>query len=490
MSLLAYHQFELIYQNPGADVSVYRAYNQATHNPVVIKQLRCTSLSQANAAIAESLTQARLSHPHICQVYECFLQEEGSGYVAVLVVEMMESDLFKEITKRAEQQQYWNEREVVEHLRDMAGALAYAETQGVAHRDIKPHNIFINTEGRVKIGDFGSAAFSVERNLRTTLQGSPYFLSPELKQVYLNSLTGQVATHSYNPYLSDVYSLGLTVLYMALLEAPGVFAILEMLEVHTADILERFVQWPTLKYVLHYMLAVEPSQRVSFQHIADYCRSQLGGGIEPVLIEEQKERTEFAASRSLPVQPSRPPCLACQHPLPSDTSWQDSLESDLRNNSELLAQVCSKACLLELISDQPPRPLACMFDGKLLAQHPKSIRLNCQHGFCNQACLTKYLGFGRCNEDESVTLRCKVCHADYCEDQLRCFYKGNSQMREMVRLVRNNPKCQKCNTGGIEITLDCRHRLCLKCLSLLSPPKQRTRVICPVCCKSQVWNNS
>ena len=485
MSLLAYYQFELIYQNPGADVSVYRAYNQATHTPVVIKQLRCTSLSQANAAISESLTQARLSHPHICQVYECFLKEEGSGYVAVLVVEMMESDLFKEITRRAEQQQYWSEREVVEHLRDMAGALAYAEKQGVAHRDVKPHNVLISAEGRVKIADFGSAAFSVERNLRTTLQGSPYFLSPELKQVYLSSLTGQAGTHSYNPYRSDVYSLGLTVVYMALLEAPGVFAILEMLEARTADILERFVQWPTLKYILHNMLAVDPSQRVSFQNIADYCRSQLGECIE----EEQTERKEFAHSRSLPVQPSRPLCLACQRPLPSDTLWQYNLEPYLSTNSELLRQVCSKACLLELTSEQSSSPLACMFDGQLLTQQSQPIRLNCQHGFCNSACLTKYLGSERCNEDESVTLRCKVCHVDYDEEQLRCFYP-KSQMRTMIRLSRNHPKCQKCSNRGIEINLYCRHRLCLQCLSLLSPPKQLTRVICPVCGKSQVWNTS
>lgn len=139
-------------------------------------------------------------------MYECFLQQQNSGFLAVLVVEQMETDLYKEIVRRAERQEYWSEREVVKFLEDLAGALAYAETQGVAHRDLKPQNLFLSAEGLVKIGDFGSAAFSLERSMRNTLQGSPFFLSPELKQAYLNSLTGMANTDSYNLCLRCVFT--------------------------------------------------------------------------------------------------------------------------------------------------------------------------------------------------------------------------------------------------------------------------------------------
>lgn len=268
---------------------------------------------------------------------------------------------------------------------------------------------------------------------------------------------------------------------MALLEAPIALAVLERLEEHTVETLERVAQWPTLKFILYYMLAVNQAQRPGFQYIADYCRHQLNPQ------ESQSIPSgECEATVSLPVRSSRPICFVCNSVVSSNTSWHDNLEPDLRTCIELLAKVCSKACFITAATGQALNPAACPQDWKLLSRN--SLFFDCGHGFCSQGCLSKYLANEPYNKDESISFKCKVCQRSYEEEHLRQFYKGN--LREVVRSGRNRTKCDHCKQRCGEFTLDCRHFVSLQCSALIKPPNQPARLICPVCSKSQVWNNS
>lgn len=96
----------------------------------------------------------------------------------------------------------------------MGSALTYSHEKGVAHRDIKPSNIFIDLQGKYKIGDFG-CFFEKKIDTRAkTLAGTLPYMSPQQRQKY----AGFVQT--YSAFKADVYSLGVTLYALANLDPP------------------------------------------------------------------------------------------------------------------------------------------------------------------------------------------------------------------------------------------------------------------------------
>ncbi|WP_269079027.1 serine/threonine-protein kinase [Marinobacter similis] len=99
---------------------------------------------------------------------------------------------------------------VLEIIARVADALAYAHSQKVVHRDIKPGNIIYNpNDGAIKITDFGIAKISDDSRTKTgSVMGSPLYMSPE-------QLKGQKVTGA-----SDIYSLGVTLYKLVSGETP------------------------------------------------------------------------------------------------------------------------------------------------------------------------------------------------------------------------------------------------------------------------------
>jgi serine/threonine protein kinase len=102
-------------------------------------------------------------------------------------------------------------RRVCEVIRDAAGALAHAHTQGVIHRDIKPDNLLFDRQGKVHLIDFGIARFFEDQAVTYTgqLVGTPLYMSPE-------QLTGRGAIDAR----TDIYSLGLVLYELLTLRPP------------------------------------------------------------------------------------------------------------------------------------------------------------------------------------------------------------------------------------------------------------------------------
>lgn len=98
------------------------------------------------------------------------------------------------------------EERIINILGMAISALVYLQSEGIAHRDIKPGNLYIAEDGSLKVGDFGTAN-ECDTGLQT-LQGTLTYMSPLLRRA-----TGSVY---HNPYKSDVYSLGLTCLQLVL----------------------------------------------------------------------------------------------------------------------------------------------------------------------------------------------------------------------------------------------------------------------------------
>src|SRR5919107_4432021 len=141
---------------------------------------------------AEARHTALLNHVGIANVFD-YGEEEGSAY---LVMELVPGQPLSSII---EHEQVLSPDRTLSIIAQTARALAVAHAQGLVHRDVKPGNLLITPEGRVKVTDFGIARLADQVPLTQTGQvmGTVQYLSPE-----------QASGHPASP-ATDTYSLGI-----------------------------------------------------------------------------------------------------------------------------------------------------------------------------------------------------------------------------------------------------------------------------------------
>ena len=170
--------------------------------PVAVKVLRSEYTGDPTFLArfrAEAQHAASLSHPNIARVFDYgeVVAEDGSGEtLAYLVMELVEGEPLSSVLRR---EGCLDAGTTLDLLQQTAAALAEAHRVGMVHRDVKPGNILVRADGKVKITDFGIAWSAGGVPLTRTGQviGTPQYLSPEQAE-------GQLATPA-----SDVYALGL-----------------------------------------------------------------------------------------------------------------------------------------------------------------------------------------------------------------------------------------------------------------------------------------
>jgi eukaryotic-like serine/threonine-protein kinase len=173
---------------------VYLAREVRLDRPVAIKLLPPSKTSDANLRerfLREARTAAKLSHPNIIPIHAV---EEIGGFV-FFAMSFIEGET---LTERVRRRGPLAPSEASRVLRDVAWALAYAHGQGVIHRDVKPDNILLESNGRVLVADFGIASVVAGAGALSTgeVVGTPEFMSPE-------QALGEVVDGR-----SDLYSLG------------------------------------------------------------------------------------------------------------------------------------------------------------------------------------------------------------------------------------------------------------------------------------------
>jgi serine/threonine-protein kinase len=151
----------------------------------------------------EAKAAGRLSHPAIVTVYDVG-EEADLAYIA------MDYAHGQPLSDYGKPGRLLPLAKVLEVIAVVAEALAYAHSQQIIHRDIKPGNIIFNPDtGRIKITDFGIAKMADDSRTRTgSVMGSPLYMSPE-------QLKGQKITGA-----SDIYSLGITLYKLVTGETP------------------------------------------------------------------------------------------------------------------------------------------------------------------------------------------------------------------------------------------------------------------------------
>lgn len=149
--------------------AVYRAYDPELDRIVAIKQVRVGTRRQRGQQrlLREAQAIARLSHPHVVQIFDVGRDETGGG--VFLAMEFVNGPTLK---------QWLNERdrsyaEIARVFADAGEGLLAAHRQGLVHRDFKPDNVLIDPGGAAKVLDFGLAKGAQVRTVTTASSSSP-----------------------------------------------------------------------------------------------------------------------------------------------------------------------------------------------------------------------------------------------------------------------------------------------------------------------------
>lgn len=194
--------------------------------------------------------------------------------------------------------------------------------QKIAHRDIKPQNILLGEDGSLKLVDFGSGSISDGKAQKLT--GTPLYMSPEQHPDFRHfQETGSLPTVRFNPYYSDVYSLAITFLHLALLRAPlDLLAATEPRKIALSGYLREVNrEYPQLYEILAVMLAEEPHLRPEFWEILKQVNTLIPTKSDnfPV-IEEEKVLQSHSSNESI----SSEPCANAYYYPEFNTEYPDA----------------------------------------------------------------------------------------------------------------------------------------------------------------------
>jgi eukaryotic-like serine/threonine-protein kinase len=160
----------------GGMANVYLAEDQELGRRVAIKVLDDRHASDEQFVERfrrEAQNAAGLSHPNIVSIYDRG-EAEGSYYIAM---EYVEGRTLKELLVARGPSPIGI---AIDYTRQILSALRFAHRNGVVHRDIKPHNVIVDGDGRVKVMDFGIARAGASQMTEAgSIIGTAQYLSPE-----------------------------------------------------------------------------------------------------------------------------------------------------------------------------------------------------------------------------------------------------------------------------------------------------------------------
>ena len=154
---------------------------------------------------------------------------DKTTYVMYVLMDLAIRDWEKEIMIRSKQKNYYKENELIQILKELIHTFAELQKHKISHRDIKPQNILLFNNNTFKISDFGEAKKNLMSNNNTitqTIRGTELYMSPILFKAIKVKNCSKYTEH--NVFKSDVFSLGLCLLFASTLTFNSLYEIREL----------------------------------------------------------------------------------------------------------------------------------------------------------------------------------------------------------------------------------------------------------------------
>ena len=178
-----------------------------------MKKIILSEELDVHSVINEYKMCQKLKHSNVVKILGIYNNKlDKTTYVVYVLMEVGLTDWEKEIRSYNDKNMEYSEKDLVQIIKQLSSVLSFLQKNNISHRDIKPQNILVFKNGIYKVADFGEAKQidNIAKNLiNYSLRGTELYMSPLL----FNGLrTGQIDI-KHNLFKSDVYSLGLCILY-------------------------------------------------------------------------------------------------------------------------------------------------------------------------------------------------------------------------------------------------------------------------------------
>lgn len=190
-----------------------------TKELVALREILCKSAKDFERDMISLRSRYKISHPNIIKVLGYTSKSEdnfcASIHKILMIVEYLDNDLEKEITLKKNQTNYYKEEQLWYLIENVVKALSALQKSDISHEDLKPSAIFISKMGVYKIAQNNIAGNTMPayHQRMTGLTDGRTYLSPAL----LENLQTSELRPQHNPWKSDVFSLGMTILHAATL---------------------------------------------------------------------------------------------------------------------------------------------------------------------------------------------------------------------------------------------------------------------------------
>ncbi|CAG8572999.1 3779_t:CDS:10 [Cetraspora pellucida] len=204
----------------------------------------------------------KLNHPNVVKLFEVLDDEQDSLY---MVLEMCEKGVLMDISIQKVTTPFSDEK-ARHYFREMILGFEYLHEHDIVHRDIKPDNLLLSSEGVLKIVDFGVSEMFTEGNDKMKKSaGSPAFMAPELCVANRGEISGKAA---------DIWSMGVTLYCLAFGRLPfvkdNIVDLYESIRNDGITIPEGSNPDPELVDLLHKVLEKDPEKRIIMSKLREH----------------------------------------------------------------------------------------------------------------------------------------------------------------------------------------------------------------------------
>ena len=200
----------------GSYGTIHSLIKEDTQEKFALKKIIVQSIKKVSEIIKEFELINKCHHPNILKIFGLNINLlDHSTYSIQVLIEKAERDWNKDIKRRLQEKKIYTEKELLSIMKQLTLALIYMkEKLNMAHRDIKPQNVLIFSDGVFKLADFGEAKEIQINKCLNTLRGTELYMSPQL----YNGLKINKDDIEHDPFKSDLFSLGFCFIYAATMD--------------------------------------------------------------------------------------------------------------------------------------------------------------------------------------------------------------------------------------------------------------------------------